>query len=152
MADLSPAARRPQSQSLAEEALDALEVEEDLWPVKSPEKGERFSLIRRALERLKDLEGQGDDRQAPRYPTAWRQGDQTVTSKEAKQLIGRAIKYAHTRRLYVHWYYAIVLDVKSKSMEIDHDGMRDWIWLSDVEIVPIAPELSPTSGGDYGHD
>jgi hypothetical protein len=71
-----------------------------------------------------------------------------VTSKEAKQLIGRAIKYAHTGRLYVRWYYAIVLDVKGKNMEIDHGGMRDWIWLPDVEIAPIAPEISSTTGKD----
>lgn len=74
-----------------------------------------------------------------------------MTSKEAKQLIGRAIKYAHTGRLYVRWYYATVLDVKGKNMEIDCGGIRDWIWLPDVEIVPIAPEISPTSGGDYDH-
>jgi hypothetical protein len=52
------AARRPQPKSLAEEALEALEVEDDAWPVKSPERGERFDLIRRALEQLQELEGQ----------------------------------------------------------------------------------------------
>lgn len=71
-----------------------------------------------------------------------------MTSKEAKQLIGTAIKYAHTGRFFVRWYYAIVLDVKGKNMEIDHGGMRDWLWLPDVEIVPIAPEISPTSESD----
>jgi hypothetical protein len=50
--------RRPKPQSLAEEALEALEVEDDAWPIRSLEKGERFDLIRRALERLQELEGQ----------------------------------------------------------------------------------------------
>lgn len=50
------AARRPKPPSLAEKALEALEVEDDAWPVKSLEKGERFDLIRRALERLQELE------------------------------------------------------------------------------------------------
>jgi hypothetical protein len=71
-----------------------------------------------------------------------------VTSKEAKQLIGRAIKYAHTGRLFVRWYYATVIDVKGKNVEIDRGGMRDWLWLPDVKIVPIAPEIAPISGKD----
>lgn len=50
--------RRPKPKNLADKALDALEVEDDLWPVKSLEKGRRFDLIRRALKRLQELEGQ----------------------------------------------------------------------------------------------
>lgn len=53
------AARRPQPKSLAEEALSALtQADEGLteseWPSRS-------DVIRRALERLQELEGQGDD-------------------------------------------------------------------------------------------
>lgn len=54
-------ARRPKPKNLADKALDAFEVEEDLWPVKSPGRGERFDLIRRALKRLQELEGQSND-------------------------------------------------------------------------------------------
>ena len=46
--------------SLAEEALVAWKTEDDAWPVKSQEKGKRFAIVRRALERLQELEGQGD--------------------------------------------------------------------------------------------
>lgn len=70
-----------------------------------------------------------------------------MTSKEAKQLIGREIQYAHIGRLYVRWYDATVLDVKGKNMEVDRDGMRDWLWLPDVEVIPAAPEISRTSEG-----
>ena len=54
------AARRPKPPSLAEEALAALEEEDDSMPLMSLKRGERFTLIRRALERLQELEG-GDD-------------------------------------------------------------------------------------------
>jgi hypothetical protein len=52
--------RRPKPSSLAEEALAALEEEDDSMPLMSLKRGERFALIRRALERLQELEG-GDD-------------------------------------------------------------------------------------------
>lgn len=68
-----------------------------------------------------------------------------MTSKEAKALIGKAIKYAHVGRLYVRWYYAVVLDVKGKNVEIDQGGMRNWLWLPDIEIVPIAPEVTDSA-------
>ena len=50
------AARRPNPPSLAEEALAALEEEDDSMPLMSLKRGERFALIRRALERLQELE------------------------------------------------------------------------------------------------
>ena len=46
------AARRPQPPSLKEQALEALEVEDDSMPLKSLKRAERFALIRRALEAL----------------------------------------------------------------------------------------------------
>ena len=45
-------ARRPKPPSLKEQALEALEVEDDAMPLRSLERGERFDLIRRALEAL----------------------------------------------------------------------------------------------------
>lgn len=73
----------------------------------------------------------------------------TMTPKEAKALIGRAIKYnRRSYSSYIHWRHAVVLDVKGKNVEIDEMGMRDWLWLPDVYIVPIASETEPTSGGD----
>ena len=44
--------RRPKPPSLKEQALKALEVEDDSMPLRSLERGERFDLIRRALEAL----------------------------------------------------------------------------------------------------
>jgi hypothetical protein len=47
-------ARRPKPPSLKEQALEALKVEDDAMPLRSLERGERFDLIRRALEALDD--------------------------------------------------------------------------------------------------
>jgi hypothetical protein len=47
-------ARRPKPPSLKEQALKALEVEDDSMPLRSLERGERFDTIRRALEQLDD--------------------------------------------------------------------------------------------------
>jgi hypothetical protein len=44
--------RRPEPPTLKEQALEALEVEDDAMPLRSLERGERFALIRRALEAL----------------------------------------------------------------------------------------------------
>jgi antirestriction protein len=55
-ADQFRAARRPKPPSLAEQALEALEAEDDAWPVRSLEKGRLFDTIRAALERLQELE------------------------------------------------------------------------------------------------
>lgn len=53
------AARRPKPPSLAEEALAALEQNIVLlMPITGHEKVKRFAVIRRALERLQELEGQ----------------------------------------------------------------------------------------------
>ena len=48
------AARRPKQPSLKEQALEALEVEDDAMPLRSLERSERFDTIRRALEQLND--------------------------------------------------------------------------------------------------
>jgi len=47
-------ARRPKPPSLKEQALEALEVEDDAMPLRSLERSERFDTIRRALEALND--------------------------------------------------------------------------------------------------
>jgi hypothetical protein len=73
-----------------------------------------------------------------------------MTSKEAKKLIGRAIKYTRIYKAYAHWNYATVLGVEGKNIEVDEMGMRDWLWLPDVHIVPIAPEIAPTNEKDLG--
>jgi hypothetical protein len=52
--------RRPKPPSLAEEALEALEEEDDSMPLMSLQRSDRFELIRRALERLQKLEGGND--------------------------------------------------------------------------------------------
>lgn len=44
--------RRPQPPSLKEQALEALEAEDDAMPLRSLERSERFDTIRRALEAL----------------------------------------------------------------------------------------------------
>jgi hypothetical protein len=44
--------RRPKPPSVKEQALKALEVEDDAMPLRSLERGERFDTIRRALEAL----------------------------------------------------------------------------------------------------
>jgi len=44
--------RRPKPPSLKEQALEALEVEDDAMPLRSLERSERFDTIRRALEAL----------------------------------------------------------------------------------------------------
>jgi len=46
------AARRPKPPSLKAQALEALEVEDDVMPLRSLERSERFDTIRRALEAL----------------------------------------------------------------------------------------------------
>ena len=51
-ADELRAAMRPEPPSLRKQALEALEVEDDAMPLRSLERGERFALIRRALEAL----------------------------------------------------------------------------------------------------
>jgi hypothetical protein len=53
-ADELRAARRPRPPSLKEQALEALEVEDDAMPLRSLERSERFDTIRRALEALPD--------------------------------------------------------------------------------------------------
>ena len=45
-------ARRPKPPTLKEQALEALEVEDDAMPLRSLERSERFDTIRRALEAL----------------------------------------------------------------------------------------------------
>jgi hypothetical protein len=75
-----------------------------------------------------------------------------MTSKEAKALIGRAIKYTKIHSSYIYWNYATVLSVQGKNMEVDEMGMKDWIWLPDVHIVPIAPGISSTSGKDLSNN
>jgi hypothetical protein len=50
--DMLRAARRPNLPSLKEQALEALETEDDAMPLRSLERSERFALIRRALEAL----------------------------------------------------------------------------------------------------
>jgi hypothetical protein len=52
--------RRPKPKSQAEEALEALEAEDDDRPLRSLKTGERFDTIRRALKRLRELEGSND--------------------------------------------------------------------------------------------
>lgn len=47
-------ARRPKPPSLKQQALEALEAEDDRIPLRSLETGERFELIRRALESIPD--------------------------------------------------------------------------------------------------
>lgn len=54
------AARRPKPPSFAEDALEALEVEDDSMPLRSLKRAQRFALIRAALERLKELEQSND--------------------------------------------------------------------------------------------
>jgi len=44
--------RRPKPPTLKEQALEALEVEDDAMPLRSLERSERFDTIRRALEAL----------------------------------------------------------------------------------------------------
>ena len=46
--------RRPKPPSLKEQALEALEVEDDAMPLRSLERSKRFDTIRRALEALND--------------------------------------------------------------------------------------------------
>ena len=46
------AARRPKPPSLKAQALEALEVEDDVMPLRSLERSKRFDTIRRALEAL----------------------------------------------------------------------------------------------------
>jgi hypothetical protein len=46
------AARRLKPPTLKEQALKALEVEDDAMPLRSLERGERFDIIRHALEQL----------------------------------------------------------------------------------------------------
>lgn len=48
------AARRPEPPSLKQQALEALEAEDDRMPLRSLETGDRFDLIRRALESIPD--------------------------------------------------------------------------------------------------
>ena len=50
------ATRRPKPLSQADLALEALDAEDDAWPIRSLEKGQRFNTIRAALKRLKELE------------------------------------------------------------------------------------------------
>lgn len=50
------ATRRPKPLSQADLALEALDAEDDAWPIRSLEKGQRFDTIRAALKRLKELE------------------------------------------------------------------------------------------------
>jgi len=54
VADRLRAARRPKPPSLKEQALEALEVEDDAMPLRSLERSKRFDTIRRALEALND--------------------------------------------------------------------------------------------------
>ena len=63
-----------------------------------------------------------------------------MTSKEAKQLFGKPVKYCKTGGCYVRWYDVTVIDVKGKNVQIDDGGMTDWLWLPDVRIVPL-PEV-----------
>jgi len=52
MAEQLDIARRPEPPTLKEQALEALEVEDDAMPLRSLERSERFDTIRRALEAL----------------------------------------------------------------------------------------------------
>lgn len=63
-----------------------------------------------------------------------------MTSKEAKRLIGKRVKYCRIASSYVRWSEATVLDVQGKNVLIDSGGMTDWLWLPDVCIVPL-PEV-----------
>lgn len=68
-----------------------------------------------------------------------------MISKEAKQLIGKPVKWCRADTLYVRWHKGIVLDVKGRNVQVDHGGFTDWLWLPDIEIVPLetAPTLIP---------
>ena len=68
-----------------------------------------------------------------------------MTSKEAKQLIGKPVKWCGKHTFYVRWHEGIVLDVKGRNVQVDHGGFTDWLWLPDTEIVPLetAPTPSP---------
>ena len=60
-----------------------------------------------------------------------------MTTKEAKALIGKPIKYNRLSHAYLSWQHATVLDVKGKNIMVDCMGMTDWLWLPDIQIVPI---------------
>ena len=66
-----------------------------------------------------------------------------MTSKEAKTLIGKPIKYTKIHSSYVHWCQAVILDVKGKNVMVEEGGMNDWLWLPDVRIVPLDTEIQP---------
>ena len=63
-----------------------------------------------------------------------------MTSRDAKKLIGKPIKYNRIHGSYLWWQYATILDVKGKNVLVDEMGMTDWLWLPDVHIVPITPD------------
>lgn len=65
-----------------------------------------------------------------------------MTSKEARQLIGKPVRYCKTGSFYVRWCEVTVIDVKGRNVLIDHGGMTDWLWLPDVCIEPL-PEAQP---------
>lgn len=48
-----------------------------------------------------------------------------MTTKQAKQLIGKTVVLRHSTGLMQS---CTVLDVKSENIKIEHDGMTEWLW------------------------
>lgn len=60
---------------------------------------------------------------------------------EARKLIGKPIKYRPVARDYVYpWTNAVILELSGRNVLVDRQGMTDWLWLPDVQIVPIKEE------------
>ena len=61
-----------------------------------------------------------------------------MKAAEARKLIGKRIRYRRVTRDYVYPFSeAIILSVQGKNVLIDQGGMTDWLWLPDVQIVPV---------------
>jgi len=61
-----------------------------------------------------------------------------MRAAEARKLIGKPVRYRRLLRDYVYRFSeAIILDVQGRNVLIDKGGMTDWLWLPDVQIVPV---------------
>ena len=58
-----------------------------------------------------------------------------MKAAEVRKLIGQ--KVSVRKRYSGITDYGVVLSVKGKNVEVDFWGMTDWLWLPDIQIVPI---------------
>jgi hypothetical protein len=66
-----------------------------------------------------------------------------MKASEARKLIGKRVKYRKIDRYSQYigdWREVLILQVDGRNLEVDFYGMTDWLWLPEIQVVPLDNE------------